>query len=81
VEEGIMLPKIRIKTQNTLLDAVASPIHSAERTKVGEKESSVVLRPLQRGSADQVRQQLAQREIVHQDVDAAIKWARKIPKP
>jgi hypothetical protein len=37
----------------------------------------IVLRPLQRSRAEEVRQQLAQLGIKEQDVAAAVSWSRK----
>jgi hypothetical protein len=52
-----------------------------EYFEVSTDGSSIVLRPLQRSRADEVRGRLAQLGIAEQDVAAAVDWARENPRP
>jgi hypothetical protein len=70
-----MLAKMTVKNQLTLPKAVATHFD------VSTDGASIVLRPLQRSRADEVRERLAQMDIGEQDVAAAVKWARETPRP
>jgi hypothetical protein len=70
-----------VKNQLTLPKAVATRFSGVEYFDVSTDGTSIILRPLQRSRADEVRQQLAQLGIEEQDVAAAVKWARESPRP
>jgi hypothetical protein len=81
LKEGIMLAKLTVKNQLTLPKAVVSRFGGVEYFEVSTDGSSIILRPLERSRADQVRQRLAQLGIEEQDVAAAVDWARETPRP
>ena len=68
-----MLAKMTVKNQLTLPKAVATRFSGVEYFDVSTDGTSIILRPLQRSRADEVRQQLAQLGIEEQDVAAAVK--------
>lgn len=72
-----MLAKLTVKNQLTLPKAVAARFGGVEYFDVSTDGACIVLRPLQRSRAEEVRQQLAQLGIKEQDVAAAVSWARK----
>jgi hypothetical protein len=72
-----MLAKMTVKNQVTLPKAVVTRFSGVEYFDVSTDGSCIVLRPLQRSRADEVREQLAKLGIEEQDVSAAIKWSRK----
>jgi len=76
-----VLAKMTVKNQLTLPKAVATRFSGVEYFDVSTDGTSIILRPLQRSRADEVRQQLAQLGIEEQDVAAAVKWARESPRP
>ena len=76
-----MLAKMTVKNQLTLPKAVATRFSGVEYIDVSTDGASIVLRPLQRSRADEVRERLAQMDIGEQDVAAAVKWARETPRP
>jgi bifunctional DNA-binding transcriptional regulator/antitoxin component of YhaV-PrlF toxin-antitoxin module len=76
-----MLAKMTVKSQLTLPKAVVSRFGGVEYFEVSTDGSSIVLRPLQRSRADEVRERLAQLGIAEQDVAAAVDWARENPRP
>jgi bifunctional DNA-binding transcriptional regulator/antitoxin component of YhaV-PrlF toxin-antitoxin module len=76
-----MLAKMTIKNQLTLPKAVVSRFGGVEYFDVSTDGVSIVLRPLQRSRADEVRDRLAQLCIEEQDVTAAVDWARATPRP
>jgi hypothetical protein len=76
-----MLAKMTVKNQLTLPKAVVSRFGGVEYFEVSTDGSSIVLRPLQRSRADEVRARLAQLGIAEQDVAAAVDWARENPRP
>jgi len=78
---AIMLAKMTVKNQLTLPKAVVSRFGGVEYFEVSTDGSSIVLRPLQRSRADEVRERLAQLGIAEQDVAAAVDWARENPRP
>jgi len=71
-----MLAKMTIKNQLTLPKAVVTRFSGVEYFDVSTDGVSIVLRPLKRSRADEVRAQLAQLGIEEQDVSDAISWAR-----
>lgn len=76
-----MLAKMTVKNQLTLPKAVASRFGGVEYFDVSTDGVSIVLRPLQRSRADEVRERLAELGIEEQDVTAAVGWARETPGP
>ena len=76
-----MLAKMTVKNQLTLPKAVVSRFGGVEYFEVSTDGSSIVLRPLQRSRADEVRERLAQLGIAEQDVAAAVDLARENPRP
>jgi hypothetical protein len=72
-----MLAKMTVKNQLTLPKAVATRFRGVEYFDVSTDGASIVLKPLQRSRADEVRMRLAELGIVEQDVDDAVKWARE----
>jgi hypothetical protein len=75
-----MLAKITVKNQLTLPKAVATRFSGVEYFDVSTDGSSIILRPLQRSRADEVRARLAQLDIEEQDVADAVNWARETPR-
>ena len=71
-----MLAKKTVKNQITLPKAVVTRFAEVEYFDVSTDGECIILRPLQRSRADEVRARLAQLEIDEQDVTAAISWAR-----
>ncbi|MGC1463607.1 MAG: hypothetical protein WA802_15495 [Terracidiphilus sp.] len=80
-----MLAKMTVKNQLTLPKAVATRFSGVEYFEVSTDGASIVLRPLQRSRADEVRERLAQMDadvgIAEQDVASAVKWARETLGP
>jgi len=76
-----MLAKMTVKNQLTLPKAVVTLFTGVEYFDVSTDGASIVLRPLRRSRADEVRVQLAALGIDEQDVAAAVDWARKTGKP
>jgi bifunctional DNA-binding transcriptional regulator/antitoxin component of YhaV-PrlF toxin-antitoxin module len=76
-----MLAKMTVKNQLTLPKAVVSRFGGVEYFDVSTDCSSIVLRPLQRSRADEVRERLAELGIQEQDVAAAVNWARDTQRP
>jgi hypothetical protein len=76
-----MLAKMTVKNQLTLPKAVASRFGGVEYFEVSTDGSTIVLRPLVRSRADEVREQLANLGVVEHDVAAAVEWARKTSRP
>jgi hypothetical protein len=72
-----MLAKMTVKNQLTLPKAVATRFRGVEYFDVSTDGESIVLKPLQRSRADEVRMRLAELGIVEQDVADAVKWARE----
>jgi hypothetical protein len=71
-----MLAKMTVKNQLTLPKAVVTRFAGVEYFDVSTDGASIVLRPLRRSRADEVRVQLAALGIDEQDVAAAVTWAR-----
>jgi hypothetical protein len=72
-----MLAKRTSKNQITLPKAVITHFSSVEYFDVSTDGESIVLRPLQRSRAEEVRARLAQLGINEQDVTDAVRWARE----
>jgi hypothetical protein len=72
-----MLAKKTVKNQITLPKAVVGRFADAEYFDVSTDGECIILRPLQRSRADEVRARLAQLGIEEQDVADAVRWARE----
>jgi bifunctional DNA-binding transcriptional regulator/antitoxin component of YhaV-PrlF toxin-antitoxin module len=72
-----MLAKKTIKNQITLPKAVITRFKGVDYFDVTTDGNSIILRPLQKSRADEVRARLAELGIEEQDVAAAISWARE----
>jgi hypothetical protein len=72
-----MLAKKTIKNQITLPKAVVTRFRGVEYFDVSTDGQCIILRPLQRSRAEDVRARLEQLGIGETDVSAAISWARK----
>jgi hypothetical protein len=72
-----MLAKKTVKNQITLPKAVVTLFGEVEYFDVTTDGECIVLKPLQRSRADDVRAQLARLGIDEQDVTAAVSWARE----
>jgi hypothetical protein len=74
-----MLAKRTIKNQITLPKAVVTHFRGVEYFDVSTDGECIVLRPLQRSRADEVRARLAQLGIDEKDASSAVSWARRKP--
>jgi len=72
-----MLAKKTIKNQITLPKAVVSRFSGVDHFDVSTDGECIILRPLQRSRAEEVRTRLAELGINEQDVADAVSWARK----
>ena len=72
-----MLAKKTVKNQITLPKAVITHFDGVEYFDVSTDGASIVLRPLQRSRAEEVRARLAELGIEENDVPAAVAWTRK----
>jgi bifunctional DNA-binding transcriptional regulator/antitoxin component of YhaV-PrlF toxin-antitoxin module len=72
-----MLAKKTSKNQLTLPKAVVANYPDVDYFDVRDEDGRIVLVPLRRSRADEVRAKLEQLGITEGDVDAAIAWARK----
>ena len=72
-----MLAKKTSKNQITLPKTVVNRFHGVEYFDVSTDGECIVLRPLERSRAGEVRARLEQLGIDEQDVTAAVSWARK----
>jgi hypothetical protein len=72
-----MLAKMTVKNQLTLPKAVMTRFTGVKYFDVSTDGASIVLRPLQRSRAEEVRRQLAALGIDERDVAAAVEWARE----
>ncbi len=72
-----MLAKKTIKNQITLPKAVVSRFAGVEHFDVSTDGECIILRPLQRSRADEVRARLVQLGVDEPDVIAAVSWARE----
>jgi hypothetical protein len=77
LNEVIVLAKKTVKNQIILPKAVVTRFGDVEYFDVSTDGECIVLRPLQRSRADEVRARLAQLGIDEQDVTAAVSWARE----
>jgi hypothetical protein len=72
-----MLAKMTVKNQVTLPKTVVTRFAGVEYFDVSTDGESIVLRPLRRSRADEVRSQLSQLGIDEAEVSAAVAWARE----
>jgi virulence-associated protein VagC len=72
-----MLAKKTVKNQITLPKAIASRFPGVEYFEVSAQEDAIVLRPLRRSRAGEVRAKLAKLGVREEDVADAVAWARK----
>ena len=72
-----MLAKKTSKNQITLPKAVVTRFSGVEYFDVSTDGESIVLRPLQKSRAEEVRAKLAELGVGEEDVSAAVSWARK----
>ena len=72
-----MLAKKTVKNQITLPKAVITRFSGVEYFDVSTDGECIILRPLQRSRANEVRARLAQLGIDESDVTAAVSWARE----
>jgi hypothetical protein len=71
-----MLAKKTVKNQITLPKAVITRFNGVEYFDVSTDGECIILRPLQRSRAEEVRARLAHLGIDQEDVTAAVSWAR-----
>ena len=72
-----MLAKKTVKNQITLPKAVVTRFVEVDYFDVSTDGECIILRPLQRSRAEEVRSRLAQLGIDEQDVAAAVAWTRE----
>jgi hypothetical protein len=72
-----MLAKKTVKNQITLPKAVITRFNGVEYFDVSTDGECIILRPLQKSRADEVRLRLAQLDINDEDIADAISWARQ----
>jgi hypothetical protein len=72
-----MLAKKTTKNQITLPKVVVSKFGDVDYFDVSTDGESIILRPLQRSRADEVRAKLAQLGLTENDVGAAVSWSRR----
>jgi hypothetical protein len=77
VKRGIVLAKKTTKNQITLPKKVVARFTGVEYFDVSTDGACIILRPLKKSRADEVRARLAQLGIDDEDVTAAVSWARK----
>jgi hypothetical protein len=73
----LLLAKKTVKNQITLPKAVVTRFPEVEYFEVSTDGECIILRPLQRSRADEVRARLAQLGIDEQDVADAVSWSRE----
>ena len=72
-----MLAKKTVKNQITLPKAVVTRFSGIEYFDVSTDGACIILRPLQRSRAGEVRARLAKLGITEQDVADSVSWARE----
>ncbi len=72
-----MLAKKTTKNQITLPKKMVDRFTGVEYFEVSTDGTCIILRPLQRSRADEVRAKLVQLGIDDEDITAAVSWARK----
>jgi bifunctional DNA-binding transcriptional regulator/antitoxin component of YhaV-PrlF toxin-antitoxin module len=74
-----MLTKRTVKNQITLPKTVIARFGDVEYFDVSTDGETIILRPLQKSRADEVRARLAQLGVEEQDIAAAVSWAHETP--
>jgi hypothetical protein len=69
--------KKTVKNQITLPKKVVDRFAGVDYFEVSTDGASIILRPLQKSRAEEVRARLAELQIEENDVKAAVAWARK----
>jgi hypothetical protein len=77
LNEVIVLAKKTVKNQITLPKAVVTRFGEVDYFDVSTDGECIILRPLQRSRAGEVRSRLAELGIDEQDVAAAVAWTRE----
>lgn len=72
-----MLAKKTSKNQITLPKRIVAEFPDVDYFDVVEENGTIVLKPLRPSRSEQVRRKLADIGIDAEDIEAAIKWARK----
>ena len=72
-----MLAKKTSKNQITLPKGIVAEFPDVDYFDVVEENGTIVLKPLRPSRSDQVRDKLADLGIESDDVEAAVRWARK----
>ena len=72
-----MLAKKTVKNQITLPKAVSTHFNGVEYFEVSTNGECIILRPMQKSRADEVRIRLTQLGINDEDVANSISWARR----
>ena len=72
-----MLAKKTTKNQITLPKAIVTRFAGVDYFDVSTDGERIVLRPMQRGRAHEVRAKLAELGIEERDIADAVEWARK----
>lgn len=72
-----MLTKKTVKNQITLPKAVVTRFPGVEYFEVSTNGECIILRPLEKSRAGEVRARLAKLGIDEHDVAGAVSWARK----
>jgi len=77
LHSGCLLAKKTSKNQITLPKVVVTRFEGVEYFDVSTDGTTIVLRPLARSRADEVRAKLEQLGITGHDVTKAVAWARR----
>lgn len=72
-----MLAKRTSKNQITLPKAIVERFGGVEHFDVSAEDDAIILRPLRRSRADEVRAKLASLGVSETDVAEAVAWVRK----
>lgn len=72
-----MLAKMTAKNQLTLPKAITNAVGPVEYFDVKAEDGQIILTPVRIQRADAVRTKLAELDLTNEDVEAAIRWARK----
>jgi hypothetical protein len=72
-----LLAKEITRNRITLPKTVVDRFTSVDYFEVSTDGASIILRPLQRGRAEEARARMAKLKVEEDDVKAAVAWARK----
>ena len=72
-----MRAKLKDGNQLILPDEITLALHGVEYVDIEVKEDRLVLTPVTRTAADEVREKLAKLGITEQDIADAVAWARR----